>query len=389
MAAARARILCVFGTRPEAIKMAPVVQELGRSPDLQPLVAVTAQHRDLLDQVLEGFGIRPDADLDLMVGGQTLTHVTTRVLEGCERVFADLRPDLVLVHGDTTTTMAASLAAYYARLPVGHVEAGLRTGDRYAPYPEEANRHLTDVLAELHFAPTEWARDNLLREGTVPDGVFVTGNTAIDALLRTLGGQRRRPAGTEASRVLLVEAHRRESFGRPMEEIMLAVRDVVRAFPDLHVVCSVHPNPNVEPVVRRCLEGEPRVELHSPFGYAEWARRMAAAYLIATDSGGLQEEAPALGTPVVLLREKTERPEAVAAGTVAIAGTDRRSVAGTLSRLLADAAAYGRMASARNPYGDGRAAERTVQALRYRLGLRPDRPEEWGGGVGARASSNR
>lgn len=356
--------------------MAPVVQEIGRAPDLESLVLVTAQHRQLLDQVLAWFGIQVDADLNVMVGGQTLTHITTTVLSGCERVFADLRPDLVLVHGDTTTTLAAALAAYYARLPVGHVEAGLRTGDKYSPYPEEANRRLADAVADLHFAPTTWARDNLLREGTPPGNIFVTGNTAIDALLRTVGPTAARCAHA-SERLLLVEAHRRESFGRPMEEIMLAVRDVVRAFPDLHVLCSVHPNPNVEPVVRRYLEGEPRVELHAPFDYPDWARRMASAHLIATDSGGLQEEAPALGTPVVLLRAKTERPEAVAAGTVAIAGTGRKAISDTLARLLRDPVAYGRMASARNPYGDGQAAERTVQAIRYRLGLAADPPKEW------------
>jgi UDP-N-acetylglucosamine 2-epimerase (non-hydrolysing) len=381
----------VFGTRPEAIKMAPVVQELGRAPDIEPLVAVTAQHRQLLDQVLAWFGIHPDADLDVMVDGQTLTHITTRVLEGCARVFSDLRPDFVLVHGDTTTTLAAALAAYYARLPLGHVEAGLRTGDKYAPYPEEANRRLTDALADLHLAPTDWARDNLLREGTSPETVVVTGNTAIDALLRTARGAAaaRGPRRAGQPRVLLVEVHRRENFGRPMEEIVLAVRDVVRRFPDLRAVFSVHPNPNVEAVVRRHLEGEPRVELHPPFDYPEWARRMASAHLIATDSGGLQEEAPALGTPVVVLREKTERPEAVAAGTAVVAGTGREAVAATLARVLGDPAEHARMASARNPYGDGRAAERTVEAVRHRLGLRPDRPEEWAYAAGRCASSKR
>lgn len=353
--------------------MAPVVQEIRRAPDLEALVLVSAQHRDLLDQVLARFDIEPDADLDLMVGSQTLTHITTRVLEGCERRFADLRPDLVLVHGDTTTTMAASLAAYYARLPLGHVEAGLRTGDKYAPYPEEVNRRITDGLADLHFAPTAWARDNLLREGTPAASVFVTGNTGIDALM----GMVRPVERGSRERVLLVECHRRENFGRPMEEIFLAVRDTVRAFDDLRVVCSVHPNPNVEPVVRRLLAGEPRVELHPPFEYREWAWRMASAYLIATDSGGVQEEAPALGTPVVLLRDKTERPEAVAAGTVAVAGTDRATVGAILSRLLSDPVEHARMAAAPNPYGDGRAAQRTVHVIRHHLGLEPEPPVEW------------
>jgi UDP-N-acetylglucosamine 2-epimerase (non-hydrolysing) len=364
-------VACIFGTRPEAIKMAPVIQELARAGDVEPVTVVTAQHRELLDRVLGHFGIEPAADLDVMVPGQSLTHTTTRVLERLEPVLARLKPDLVLVHGDTTTTLAAALAAFYARIPVGHVEAGLRTGDKYAPYPEEMNRRLTDAVADLHFAPTPRARDNLRREGVPDETVFVTGNTAIDALLRTV-----RP-GRRDGRVLLVEAHRRENFGGPLEQVALAIRDVARRFPDLRVVCSVHPNPNVRGVFRQVLSSEPNVELHDPFDYVEWAQQMARAYLIATDSGGVQEEAPALGTPVVLLRDKTERPEAVEAGTVLVAGTDRARVAEVITWLLQDGEAHRRMEGARNPFGDGHAAERIVAAIRHRLGLSAEPPPQW------------
>jgi UDP-N-acetylglucosamine 2-epimerase (non-hydrolysing) len=353
--------------------MAPVVQELRDAPDLEALTLVSAQHRRLLDQVLEHFAIRPDADLDVMVPGQSLTHTTTAVLERLEPVLREHRPGLVLVHGDTTTTLAASLAAYYAGIPVGHVEAGLRTGDRRAPFPEEMNRRLADALCEMHFAPTPGARENLLREGLAPDGIFVTGNTAIDALLRTAGAPHpRRP------RLLLCEAHRRENFGQPMEDIVLAVRDTVRAFEDLEVVYSVHPNPRVKGVVERHLAGEPRVSLRDPFDYVEWARLMAEAYIILTDSGGIQEEAPSLGVPVVLVRDKTERPEAVQAGTVVVAGTQRGRIAATLRRLCADPAAHRQMARAANPFGDGHAAARIVGAIRFVHGLTDRAPEPWG-----------
>lgn len=322
------RVMSVFGTRPEAIKMAPVVAELRETPGIRSLVLVTAQHREMLDQVLDHFRIRPDHDLNIMQAGQSLTDITTRALEGAFEVFGRAQPDLVLVHGDTTTTFAAALAAFYRRIPVGHVEAGLRTRNKYSPFPEEINRHLTGVLADLHFAPTEVARANLLDEGVPADRIWVTGNTAIDALLRTVredyrfGAESLKRLDLRGRRMLLVEAHRRENWGEPMERICRALAEIVRRSPDVELVYSVHPNPRVADVVRRHLGGRERVHLLDPLPYPEWANLMARAYLIITDSGGLQEEAPSLGKPVVLLRDTTERPEAVAAGTVRQVGTD-------------------------------------------------------------------
>ncbi len=370
--------MSVFGTRPEAIKMAPVVQALAAHPAVDSLVLVTAQHREMLDQVLDHFGIQPDYDLNIMQAGQTLEGVTARALEGVVRVYDEARPDLVLVHGDTTTTFAAALGAFYRRVPVGHVEAGLRTRNKYSPFPEEINRHLTGVLADLHFAPTDVARENLLAEGVPAEAIHVTGNTAIDALLGTVRDDYRFTHPLLAAmdfngrRVLAVEAHRRENWGRPMEDICLALRDVVRRHPDVDLIYSVHRNPQVAGVVERILCGEPRVHLLPPLSYPDWANLMARSYLIITDSGGLQEEAPSLGKPVVLLRDTTERPEALAAGTVLQAGTDRERIVHAVTTLLTDPAAYSRMARAVNPYGDGRAARRILRAIlskRDTLGL--------------------
>ena len=377
----RIKVMTVFGTRPEAIKMAPVVRALREDEEnFRVQVTVTAQHREMLDQVLAHFEIRPDYDLNIMLPRQTLTEVTTRALEGLEKVLAQERPDLVLVHGDTTTTFAGSLAAYYQRLPVGHVEAGLRTADKYSPYPEEMNRRLTGALADLHFAPTEWAKGNLLREGTAAERIFVTGNTAIDALFWTVRDDYvfSQPLlnrlDYRARKVIAVEAHRRENWGKPMEEIFSAVREIAQRHPDVEVIVSVHKNPEVSTVAHRLLAESERVHLFDPFEYPEWANLLKRAYLILTDSGGLQEEAPSLGTPVLLLRETTERPEAIAAGTVRMIGPRKDRILAETTRLLLDQEAYRAMATAANPYGDGQAAARIRLAILYHFGRSKSRP---------------
>lgn len=372
------RILSVFGTRPEAIKMAPVVLALRAAADCESVVCVTGQHRAMLDQVLELFGIAPDFDLAVMQANQDLTHVTTAVLAGMGRVLEATRPDRVLVHGDTTTTFAAALAAFYRRIPVGHVEAGLRTFDIYAPWPEEMNRRLADAICDLHFAPTAGARANLLREGAAAERVLVTGNTVIDALLHVAGGLRADPSAQDAMRrrfdflgaaleqgrrLVLVTGHRRENFGPGFERICralarLATRD------DVTICYPVHLNPNVRAPVGRILGDRPRVHLIEPVDYRAFVWLMDRAHLIITDSGGIQEEAPSLGKPVLVMRETTERPEAVAAGTVRLVGTDEDRIVAEAERLLDDAGAYAAMARAHNPYGDGQAAGRIVATLR-------------------------
>lgn len=361
------RVMVVFGTRPEAIKMAPVVHALEREPGIEVQLAVTAQHRQMLDQVLDLFGLQPDDDLDLMSQGQGLPDLFGRILGGMSAVIARRQPDLVLVHGDTSTTLATALAAYYQRVPIGHVEAGLRTGDLYAPWPEEANRRLVAPLAALHFAPTASARANLHAEG-ITAGVHVTGNTVIDTLL----GVRARidaDAGLRASlaaqfpmlrddrRTLLVTGHRRENFGEGFERMCLAMRALARRG-DVQVVYPVHLNPQVQAPVRRILGDEPGVHLIEPQDYLPFVYLMLRADLILTDSGGIQEEAPSLGRPVLVMRDTTERPEAVEAGTVQLVGTDTGRIVSAATALLDDAAAYARMAQALNPYGDGRAAAR-------------------------------
>ncbi|HEX6987935.1 MAG TPA: UDP-N-acetylglucosamine 2-epimerase (non-hydrolyzing) [Bacillota bacterium] len=376
--------MVVFGTRPEATKMAPVIRELQRHPQMEPIVTVTAQHREMLDQVLEHFQLPVHHDLDVMRPRQSLTEVTVRVLQGLEDVLAAERPDVVLVHGDTATTGAAALAAFYARIPVGHVEAGLRTYRKYEPFPEEMFRRITDIIADVHFAPTRHARDNLLAERIPAGDIFVTGNTVIDALLMTVRDDYvfQTPGLAEilaaGRRVLAVEAHRRENWGAPMHDICRALRRVLDARDDVSLVYSVHQNPEVAGVVTRHLAGHPRAHLFSPpLDYPEWANLMARCAFVVTDSGGLQEEAPALGKPVLLLRNTTERPEAVAAGTVQQVGTDPDAVTAAVLRLLDDAGAYRAMATARNPYGDGQAARRTVAGLACWLGLTAERPDEW------------
>lgn len=376
--------MTVFGTRPEAIKMCPLVQELRRHPDtLEPIVAVTAQHREMLDQVLDLFGIVPDYDLNIMQGGQTLYDVTTRALTGLKEVMEKARPDLVLVHGDTTTTFAGALAAYYLQIPVGHVEAGLRTGNKYSPFPEEMNRKLTGAIADLHFAPTTTSRDNLLRENVDPAVIFVTGNTVIDALATTVQADYRfdDPVVEEAlsrhPRLLVMTTHRRENLGEPMRHVYRAVKDALAQCPDVAAVFPVHKNPKVREVVQAELAGQDRVYLTEPMDYQPFANLMSRASVILTDSGGIQEEAPALGKPVLVLRGTTERPEAVAAGTVRLVGTDYDAVRNETLRLLTDRSYYQSMAEAVNPYGDGQACRRIVGFILNRFGYTDEMPDEF------------
>ncbi|MFA7468577.1 MAG: UDP-N-acetylglucosamine 2-epimerase (non-hydrolyzing) [Desulfotomaculaceae bacterium] len=378
------KVLVVFGTRPEAIKMAPLVKLLQQDDALDCRVAVTAQHREMLDQVLQLFNIRPEHDLDIMRAGQTLFDITARALVGLKPVLEKEKPDLVLVHGDTTTTFAASLASYYMQIPVGHVEAGLRTGNRYSPFPEEMNRRLTGGLAQWHFAPTTGARANLLREGVDSEHIFVTGNTVIDALLTTVRKKYQfsdpllDQMDFNRHRVLLVTTHRRENLGNPMRDIYLALRDILEQFSDVRVIFPVHKNPVVRRVVDDVLGGSDRVHLLEPMDYEPFVNLMSRCHLVLTDSGGMQEEAPSLGKPVLVLRNTTERPEAVDAGTVRLVGTDYTAVRTETERLLNDEAYYRAMAEAVNPYGDGMACGRIVQAVRHAFKLSDRRPREFG-----------
>lgn len=368
------RILSVFGTRPEAIKMAPLVTGLAADPRFESRVCITAQHREMLDQVTTLFGIQPDYDLNVMRPGQDLYGVTADILLGLQKVLAEARPDLVLVHGDTATTISATLAAYYARIPVGHVEAGLRTGNLYSPWPEEGNRRVTSSLAALHFAPTENSRAALLAENIADDRIVVTGNTVIDALLQTVGRiEADAELGRELSqrfdflepekRIVLVTGHRRESFGGGFERICQALRLIAEGFPDVNIVYPMHLNPNVREPVRRLLDGATNIHLIEPLDYLPFIALMNRSHLIITDSGGIQEEAPSLGKPVLVMRDTTERPEAIDAGTVRLVGTDTRTIVDQASRLLNDQAAYDEMSFAHNPYGDGRAVPRILDAL--------------------------
>ena len=372
----RLKVMTIFGTRPEAIKMAPVVLELQKHPDkIQSIVAVTAQHREMLDQVLHLFGIRPDYDLDIMKSSQTLFDITSRALVGLREVLAQARPDLVLVHGDTTTTFVGALAAFYQQIPVGHVEAGLRTHNKYSPYPEEMNRKLTGVLTDLHFAPTETARQNLLQENVLPESIFVTGNTVIDALLSTVNPSYRfvdellSSVSFETSRVILVTTHRRENLGEPMRHVYQALKRIVLEYPDVEIIFPVHKNPKVREVVDSVLGNLPRVHLTDPMEYEPFANLMDRASMILTDSGGIQEEAPSLGKPVLVLRDTTERPEAIDAGTVRLIGTAEETVYSEIKALLTDPDQYRAMSEAANPYGDGQASERIVQAILWWKGL--------------------
>lgn len=362
-------IMPIFGTRPEAVKLAPVIRELARFPDRVRLrIAVTAQHREMLDQVLHVFDIRPDIDLDIMQHGQSLAGITTRALDGLDRILAEERPDLVLVQGDTVTVFAGALAAFYHKVPVGHVEAGLRTGDRYDPFPEEMMRRLTTVASTLHFAPTEQAKQRLLAEGVPSGQAWVTGNTVIDALLTAAGNVP--PCTDSGYREILVTAHRRENLGQPLENVCRGLRTVVESHPDVRVTYAMHRNPAVRAIATSVLGGMDRVRLIEPPDYANFVAMEKAATLIVTDSGGVQEEAPALGVPVLVVRRTTERPEGVEAGTARLIGTEQDDVAREVSRLLDDPDAYAAMAQARNPYGDGRAAERIREII---FAAMPDR----------------
>jgi len=375
----KVRVLSVFGTRPEAIKMAPVVRTLRTTSGIESRVCVTAQHREMLDQVLEAFEITPDYDLDLMRSGQGLFDLTARVLTGMDPVLSDVQPYLVLVHGDTTTTFAVSLAAFYQRIAVGHVEAGLRTRNKYAPFPEEMNRQLTSRLTDLHFAPTPASRANLLMDAIPAEQVFVVGNTAIDALLWMKAKLDHAPSILspwlpdldESTRLVLITAHRRESFGEGFEAICLALKDLAGKFRDTRFVYPVHLNPNVQDPVRYHLSEIPNISLIEPLPYAPFVALMQRARIILTDSGGVQEEAPSLGKPVLVLREITERPEAVSAGTVLLVGPDRQRIVAEASILLEDSRAYSKMSRTLNPYGDGLAAERIVDVILESHGLSP------------------
>ncbi|MEP7175835.1 MAG: UDP-N-acetylglucosamine 2-epimerase (non-hydrolyzing) [Gemmatimonadales bacterium] len=368
------RVLSVFGTRPEAIKMAPVVRALRDQPErFESLVCVTAQHRTMLDQVLEIFELKADVDLDLMVPGQTPAGIAAGILDRLPPLLRQVRPDVILVQGDTTTTFAAALAGFLERVPTGHIEAGLRTGDRWQPFPEEMNRVLTTRIAALHFPPTPAAREALLAEGVPAGDVFLTGNTVIDALLQTVDPayRFRTPALAAldpARRVVLVTTHRRESFGAPLRSTCAAIRELAGRYPDLQFVLPVHPNPEVKRTVEELLCDVSGMHLIPPVDYQEFVHLMSRAYLVLTDSGGVQEEAPSLGKPVLVLREVTERPEGVLAGTALVVGTDQQRIVAAASELLDSPEAYTRMANAVNPYGDGHASERILAALTDRLG---------------------
>lgn len=375
------RIMSVFGTRPEAIKMAPLVQELAKYEEITSICCVTAQHREMLDSVLEVFHLKPDWDLDIMTPRQTLSSITSKCLIGMDEAIEQLQPDMILVHGDTSTTFAGALSAFYHKVPVGHVEAGLRTYDKYSPYPEEMNRKLVTSIADLYFCPTQSNRENLLREG-IDKGLFITGNTVIDALKTTVREDyvfatedlNRLPYGDK--KILLVTCHRRENYGQPMEDIMSALAEIARTHNDVELVYPVHLSPVVQECAKRHLENIPNVHLIPPLPADEMHNLMARCYLVLTDSGGLQEEAPALGKPVLVLRKETERPEAVAAGTVKLAGVDHDTIVAMAHTLITDETAYTAMAHAVNPYGDGNACRRIAEAILWHFD-RGEKPEDF------------
>ena len=377
------RVMSVFGTRPEAIKMAPLVKELAGREEIESLCCVTAQHREMLDSVLEVFHLKPDWDLNIMTPRQTLSTITSRCLTGMDEAIDALKPDLILVHGDTSTTFAGALSAFYHQIPVGHVEAGLRTYDKYSPFPEEMNRKLVSAIADLYFCPTENNRQNLLREG-ITKGLFVTGNTVIDALKTTVRKEYHftteilNALPYDSKKVVLVTCHRRENYGEPMKQIMLALRDIAERSEDVELVYPVHLSPVVREAADRYLRGAPRVHLIDPLAADEMHNLMARCCLVLTDSGGLQEEAPALGKPVLVLRRETERPEAVAAGTVKLAGVERETIVSMAETLLHDKTAYAAMAHAVNPYGDGFACRRIADAILWHFG-RGERPADFQG----------
>ncbi|GGH71116.1 UDP-N-acetyl glucosamine 2-epimerase [Compostibacillus humi] len=360
------KVMTIFGTRPEAIKMAPLVLELNkRSSEFETIVTVTAQHREMLDQVLDVFGITPDFDLNIMKERQSLAQITTRALEGLDEVMKKTNPDIVLVHGDTTTTFAASLAAFYNQIVIGHVEAGLRTWNKYSPYPEEMNRQLTGAMADLHFAPTEKSKQNLLNENKPEDRIYVTGNTAIDALKTTVDENYRHPIldAIGDKRLVLMTAHRRENLGENMQQMFRAIHRLAEAHDDIHIVYPVHLNPAVRETANEILGNNDRIQLIDPLGVIDFHNFAARSHIILTDSGGVQEEAPSLGVPVLVLRDTTERPEGIEAGTLKLAGTDEDTIFNLANELLTDKEAHEKMAKASNPYGDGKASMRIADAI--------------------------
>lgn len=376
-------VMTIFGTRPEAIKMAPLALELQKRPGIRALCCVTAQHREMLDSVLEIFKLKPDYDLNIMQPRQTLSTITSKCLTGMDDVLNEAKPDLVLVHGDTSTTFAGALAAFYHQIPVGHVEAGLRTYDKWSPFPEEMNRKMVGAIADLHFCPTVANQKNLQREN-ITQGVFLTGNTVIDALQTTVvkgftfAEDILNNLDYENRKVILVTCHRRENYGQPMTNIMTALRRIADAFPEVELVYPVHLSPVVQEAAHKYLDNHPRIHLIAPLAVDEMHNLMARCHLVMTDSGGLQEEAPALGKPVLVLRKETERPEAVEAGTVKLAGVEEEVIFSMASELLTNPAAYQAMAHAVNPYGDGQACRRIADAIEWHFGLRADKPDEFG-----------
>jgi UDP-N-acetylglucosamine 2-epimerase (non-hydrolysing) len=359
------KVMTIFGTRPEAIKMAPLVKELKARKEIECIVCVTAQHRQMLDQVLETFEIKPDFDLNIMKPGQTLSDITSRALKGVEEVIKEVHPDIVLVHGDTTTTFAGALAAFYNQVDIGHVEAGLRTWNKYSPYPEEMNRQMVGVMADMHFAPTENSKNSLLKEGKKPETIYVTGNTAIDALKTTVNKEYTNPIfdwlGND--RLILLTAHRRENLGEPMRHMFKAIKRIVDEFDDVKVIYPVHLNPKVRMVADEILGNDRKVKLIEPLEVIDFHNFINRSYLILTDSGGIQEEAPSLGKPVLVLRDTTERPEGIKAGTLKLAGTNEQTIYTLTKELLTNVEIYEKMSSASNPYGDGKASKRIADAI--------------------------
>lgn len=375
------KVMPIFGTRPEAIKMAPLILELKkRAAEFETVVTVTAQHREMLDQVLEIFEITPDYDLDVMQPDQTITTITTNVMNRLEQVIQAEKPDIILVHGDTTTTFAASLAAFYNKTAIGHVEAGLRTWNKYSPYPEEMNRQLTDVLSDLYFAPTLQSKENLLQENHPVEQVYVTGNTAIDALKQTVAQDYQHDILEKvdfSKKVILVTMHRRENQGKPMEQVFKAMKDVVAKHPDTEIVYPVHLSPTVQKLAHAAFDGVERVHLIDPLDVVDFHNLAARSHFIMSDSGGVQEEAPSLGKPVLVLRDTTERPEGIAAGTLKLVGTEYENVKREMTALLEDENQYQQMAQAKNPYGDGQASRRILDAIAYHFGQLADRPQDF------------
>lgn len=377
------KVMSIFGTRPEATKMAPLINAMNKCEDIQQIVCVTAQHRQMLDQVLEIFNIKPDYDLDIMTQRQTLTDITTKALQGLEGVMKEAQPDLVLVHGDTTTTFAGSLAAFYSNIKLGHVEAGLRTYDKWQPFPEEMNRRLTGAMADLHFAPTPLAKEHLLKENINPEDIYITGNTAVDCLKTTIKDEFTfdeeilNNIDYKNKRVVTMTAHRRENLGEPLENICKAVLRIVDKYQDVEVVYAVHFNPVVRETAYSILGNHPRIHLIDPVDIENMHNLMSRSYLVLTDSGGLQEEVPSMGKPVLVLRNVTERPEGVKAGTLKLAGIVEDDIFNMTCELLDNKDEYNKMVAAKNPFGDGYAAERIVEAIRYHFGFRTDRPQDY------------